>query len=240
MSTALSPAARPPVKVRIFLPFLYFCALGFVVGAAREFDSDVNIILLAIAGGLVGLAGLGVGLTWRKTGFRWRPCLRLTYFSILWVLWIVAFHFLPITVYVDNSSAQDVVLEVDGQEWLRPSRKSKTIDGLPRGEHTIVVRSRPSGEVLDRLTVKVDTGGPYVLNVLRAQKYYKGTATYSTVAFPFGGQGRQTIDAPWFRAKVDYLFENPPESIYINSRDGVNTATKTYLVRVEPEGREEK
>jgi len=75
--------------------------------------------------------------------------------------------------------------------------------------------------------------GVYVLNLLRAQKYQKGSVQYGSVPFG-GGSGSETdIDAGWFEPKVDYLFETPPRSVVVSSKRGqrITSATRTDLYR---------
>jgi hypothetical protein len=136
-------------------------------------------------------------------------------------------------VYVDNYSRQNVTLELDGQPWLSARQGTTTVRTLRRGAYTVVVRSS-SGEELDRLTVTVDGGGNYVLNVLRAQVYARGTAKYGGAGF-LGEPPEQRIDDAWFKVDVYYLFEEPPSSVTVSTRRGQAAwASRPYLRRGEP------
>lgn len=138
------------------------------------------------------------------------------------------------TVHVDNFSAQDVVLELDGIVWTKSAKQSTRSETLTKGSYTLIVRS-PAGAELDRQSIVVDGRGNYVLNVLGAQVYTRGTAEYG--GFSFGPPRRETrIQSPWFKADVDYLFEEPPPSITVSVKRGQTSgsASRTYLRRGEP------
>ncbi|OAI49369.1 hypothetical protein AYO44_06460 [Planctomycetaceae bacterium SCGC AG-212-F19] len=147
---------------------------------------------------------------------------------------LVSEQFARGTVHVDNFSSQDVVLELDGRVWLKATTQSTQRASLTQGSYTLVVRS-PTGTELDRQAIEVEGRDDYVLNVLSAQVYARGEAQYGTLSFGMPRQER-AVKAPWFKADVDFLFEEPPESITVSVKRGqtVASASKTYLRRGPP------
>ena len=141
------------------------------------------------------------------------------------------------SVYIDNYCGQNVTLELDGQPWLTAGDNSTHEMRVLRKTHTIDVRSG-DGKPLDRQTVNVDSGGPYIFNVLAAMNYTHGVAHYSTVNLPFGnGDTLTPIDHQvWIKANVDYLFEDAPTSITV---DEGSSTDRTFLIR-NPEAKGEK
>jgi hypothetical protein len=134
------------------------------------------------------------------------------------------------TVHVDNYSGQDVEIESDGRFWLRASQGSTHPSSLTRGYHTIVVKNASTHQQVDSMGVDVNSG-PYILNVLGTGSYTKGEAWYDRVpALGSGGEPTPTtLTAKWIYAKVDYLFQDPPQTIQV-SQYSMRTI-KTYLVR---------
>jgi hypothetical protein len=157
---------------------------------------------------------------------------------LLWGAWTVTgLLFLKTAVYVDNYSDHDVRLELDGKPWLElragevgggGGRKAGAEARLPRKAHVVTTIDAKTGKELDRRTIDVDSG-PFIFNVLGAGAYLKGTAEYSTMPIMFGnGDRTETVSDVWIRARVDYLFEEPPSSISSES----TSETRTYLKRL--------
>lgn len=142
----------------------------------------------------------------------------------------VGYWFQVGTIHVDNFSDQNLRIVVDDQPWGTFRSTSTDVKTLKPGHHRIVVFGTGDNK-LDELNVNVDRMGVYVLNLLRAQKYHKGSAQYG--GFAFGGDRPIEVDDAWFSAKVDFLFENPPESITVSTKRGQPAvgASRTYLKR---------
>lgn len=81
----------------------------------------------------------------------------------------------------------------------------------------------------------MDGRGKYVLNVLSAQVYARGTVDYGGISFG-SSPSEEKIQLPWFKADVDFLFEEPPQSITVQNRRGQSyvSASRTYLRRGPP------
>jgi DNA-directed RNA polymerase subunit RPC12/RpoP len=200
---------------------------------------------ILIGGGiLVGFPAASLLWGWVKSGFRaeegrnlagWLPL--ILYAAVLCVAWGVIGHtFAWGTVHVDNFSGRPVRIDVDGQEWMTSQAGTTEVRGLRRGKHTVTVRAPDTGEELDRFGAEVAGVETYVLNVLRAQVYARGTAQYGGLAF-LGPPPEEAVRLPWFKAEVDYLFQEPPQTITVSVRRGevaVGTS-KTYLVRRPPQ-----
>jgi hypothetical protein len=157
-------------------------------------------------------------------------------FGALFLLSGVTIHFVfaQATVHVDNSSPQDVRLELEGRPWLTPQRGTSSKTSLRRGRYQVTVRAL-TGEVLDQQVIDVDGAGNFVLNVLGAQTYTRGTVYFTNASGPGQPDTATPENRKWFRAEADYLFEPPPPQITVSSRRGaVNTVSKTYLVRGGP------
>lgn len=143
----------------------------------------------------------------------------------------VVFFILGPTVHVDNYSPSDLAVEMDGKPWLTVGTRSTQQKRLPRGTHEVVVKDAKTGEQADKMTVTVDSGGPYILNLLGATTYLRGQKSYAKVAVGMaaGDPAPTIINDKWFQASVDYLFEMPPNSIKVSK--GTMSATRTFLVR---------
>jgi hypothetical protein len=137
-------------------------------------------------------------------------------------------------VHVDNASPHQVVLELDGKQWLRCDRGGNYRRYLARGTYTLVVRST-DGEELDRHPITVEGREPYILNVLGAQVYSRGTVQYGGVVFG-SPRAEERAQLRWFKPEVDYLFKTPPKSLSVSSKSGESVlgAIRTYLRRGEP------
>jgi hypothetical protein len=136
------------------------------------------------------------------------------------------------TVHVDNFSAQDVIIEVDGRKLLKANQQATCEIVLQHGSHQVVIKDARTQVTLDRMQVKVDGKGPFILNVLGAQSYVKGKVLYSSLPL-LEVQDAEPDPVPmkdkWIRASVDFLFRRPPESIKVH---GIHlSVSKTYLIR---------
>jgi hypothetical protein len=135
-------------------------------------------------------------------------------------------------VYIDNFSDKNVTLELNGAPWRTVDHGNTDQTRLPTGTYELVVRSRENGKELDHRTITVEDKGPYLLNVLGAQTYARGSADYG-ISFSFGDSPDQKLNDVWIKANVDYLFEEPPQSIQVS--EGTSFASKSYLVRTRPD-----
>jgi hypothetical protein len=137
------------------------------------------------------------------------------------------------TVYLDNFTDMEVILEVDGGDtsWL-PAKSTQTVR-MRQGNHVLTLYAADHKEV-DRMEVEVEGRRPFVLNVLGAQTYLRGKVYYS--AFPSGDAPSEEVKLrdKWIKADVNALFAGPPSSLKANDmtvRNGI--ASRTYLIRQE-------
>jgi hypothetical protein len=157
-------------------------------------------------------------------------------------------------VFVDNASAEDVEVWVDGKLWTSIANHEQQESRLPLGPHELVLRSSTSDQEIDRRQVVVDRDGPFILNILGKQRYIRGSVRYSSKqpdpmeAARRAFEGRPTpneepSEAPtsdvWIRADVAYVLEQPPESISVSKSwfdFGEVNEERSYLIRdrVEP------
>jgi hypothetical protein len=194
-----------------------------------------------VIGGVILLVVIAVIYgRWLTVGPPWGPVILQVHaafvgVALLLLLWLwVGIRWGFATVHVDNFSSHNVILELDGRPWKTCSIDTMDKTQLRRGEYKLVVRSQQDGGELSQLTIKVDSLGNYVLNVLGAHTYYQGTVYYSkTPTVQPGEPSIEYIREQWFRAKVDHLFEFPPGSLHSSTR---STAHRTYLVRALPPG----
>jgi hypothetical protein len=151
---------------------------------------------------------------------------------------VIAIACRPALIYIDNSTDRDLVLELDGRPWLTAHRSATPIERLRKGSYLVTVRDLTSGALLDEFPIEVqDQHHPYVLNLLGAQVYSRGTAYYGRL--PEVMQPETRIKDKWFAANVDYVFEQPPPPAAASATPSTFTlksaaATSTYLRRGEP------
>jgi hypothetical protein len=241
-----APSPKPKEPRRPAKAILLLCGIPMVV--------CVGAWLLA--GGMwwiiLGLVGVGfwvfclVGVLWEAVRRRPDPLGKLNllllfaYAAVVLALWWWVGQFLSESrVYVDNFSDKALRVELDGREWLACEPGTKTMRKLRCGRHHLIVRDAGTGEVLDERDAWVDGRDiAYVLNLLGAQKYYRGTVRYGGISFNFGKETPEEIKDAWFKADVDFLFENPPPTITVSVPKGqpsvLSSETKTYLTRGSP------
>ena len=140
----------------------------------------------------------------------------------------INYYFAQATVYIDNATTRDVRLALDGQPWLILPAGTNTTSVLRRGQYAVAVNSSDGGDEIDRVNVNVEDRGPYVLNTLGRQVYTRGEVQYGGVAFG-DTDPQEVVRDKWFKADVDYLFVEPPQSIIVQTKGGYATASKTYL-----------
>jgi hypothetical protein len=230
-----SAGATPPSKLkkRLILAAVPVVAAGLAWLVAGH-------VWLWFLPGLLGAVFFGsvvLGLAGRFIKGLHRPgevkesALAVGYMGLVLGAWFgVGWFFQVGKVHVDNSSGKELRVQVDGRDWLTCRSGTNTVQNLSPGSHRITVFDA-EGRQVDELTVQVERQGVYVLNLLRAQKYHKGRVQYGGIAF--GDDSPTEISDAWFDAKVDYLFEKPPQAITVSTRHGqaaVGT-TKTYLLR---------
>ncbi len=121
-----------------------------------------------------------------------------------------------------------------------PQRGTQAVR-VRRGSHSIVVRPAEGGAPLQELTVDLEREGVYILNVLKAETYYRGTVKYGGLHLPFGGNRAEPekVQGPWLDVtKVDFLFQQPPKSITIRvpkgTVAGITSESRSYLTRGSP------
>jgi hypothetical protein len=156
---------------------------------------------------------------------------------LIFIEWLSIWHFLPgAKVYLDNFSGADVELFLDNKSWLPLPKGTSRTATLSRGSRGLTVREAGTGRILDQHPIDAYDSGPYVLNVLGAQTYYRGTITYNTD--PWLVPGREPTEETlagerWFQARVTYLFERPAASIEVrrSERDRFRPIARSYLLR---------
>ncbi len=163
----------------------------------------------------------------------------LAYFAMLeLVWWWGGLNVSQSDVYVDNFSTRTLRVERDGRDWLTCRSGTTAKQQLRRGRYHLVVRADGSGEVLDERDVYVEgLDRAFVLNLLSAQKYYRGSVQYGGI-IGFGNPKPKEIRDAWFKPDVDFLFQDPPSSIEVSAPKGqpefMSMETKTYLTRGTP------
>jgi hypothetical protein len=156
-------------------------------------------------------------------------------FAGVWIGVGMKFYHPWATVHVENSSRQSVVIEIDGKPWEAAPPGTRKQASLPAGEHELLTRSA-SGRELDRRTVEARDGMAYLLNVLGAGTYYRGSVKYGGVSLFGPAASASEVRDVWIDAKVDYLFEEPPRSIKVPVRSGLSLSgtSRSFLTRTRP------
>jgi hypothetical protein len=231
--TKPSGAAKKWLLGLLLVPALV--GAGFLAAVLGS-DHPLWIVGAVICGlGLFGCFAAVKNNTRSITGGGWAAIGTIVLFSGVW--FVVGFANTRTQVYVDNFSEHDLVLELNNQKWLTVNRGQKLEVRLPRKTFELVVRSRETGKELDRRSIRVDNKGPYVLNVLGAHTYYRGSVDYG-MSFSFLGGGGPTateVKDVWIQANVDFLFKEPPSTISVSK--GQVSATRTYLTRTPIRGK---
>lgn len=165
--------------------------------------------------------------------------------AVVGVWWGVGWLAMSGTVYVDNFSAQPVLLELDGRPWIEVDRVSTERRTVRHGAHHLTVRPKGGGESLQELDVMVEGQGVYIFNVLKAQTYSRGQVRYGGFSFLPSDDTETVINDAWIDVtKVHYLFETPPESIKVSVPKGMPAGltfeTRSWLQRGNPAGRKDR
>jgi hypothetical protein len=196
--------------------------------------------ILAVLLGLISFAFLKEWVTSiRQEGLQPRLLLFLLYcWAVLGVWYGVGRLVMSGAVHVENASGQDVQIELDGRPWRTVNRDQVQQTKVRQGQHRITVRRKEGGNPLQELTVNIEGKGKYLLNVLKAQTYYKGSIRYGGIALFGGGDSPKEVKDEWIDVtKVDYLFEDPPKSITVKVQKGMEgfaSETRVYLTRRRP------
>jgi len=218
-------------------------AIGLVVGYAV-----VASLAWLLAGSILWTIGMVGGLLllivlwftgikeWTGALFGWqwqavhaRILLMLLYTTLVWSTWIyLGTVYAPATVHIDNASPRTVTLELNGQRWMQSQQGSMALASLRPGSYTLTVRTGAENDPQEQISVVIEPGRTYILNVLRAQKYRRGSVAYG-IAIPRDGLEAKEIDDAWFEAKVDYLFQEPPKKMEVSKQ--TFTLSKSYLLR---------
>jgi hypothetical protein len=133
-------------------------------------------------------------------------------------------------VYVENGTDKILIVELDGQPWLTIPPNGSIKTRLRQMSYQMVTRSE-EGMQLDSRRLKVERTA-YILNLLGARTYHRGTAEYSADGHrPLPGFGflPEDVTAVWIEANVDYLFEVPPPSISVRAPE--RWARRSFLLR---------
>jgi hypothetical protein len=241
-----APGPKPKKPRRPAKAILLLCGIPLVVGVGAWL----------LAGGtwwiILGLVGVGfwvfcfAAFLWEVVRRRPEPLGKLNvlllfaYAAVVVALWWWVGQFLSESrVYVDNFNDKALRVEVDGRAWTTCEPGSTQMKQLRCGHHHLVVRDAGTGEVLDERDAWVDGRDiAYVLNLLGAQRYHRGTVRYGGLSFGFGKETPEEISDAWFKADVDFLFENPPPTIPVSVPKGqssvLSSERKTYLTRGSP------
>jgi hypothetical protein len=167
-----------------------------------------------------------------KRAVRLYTCALVLEFVFLAAGYALHVLFAQSTVYVDNFSNQNVQLELNGRPWRPAPNGSAETTRLRRGTYELVVKSADTGAELDRHWVEVGDAGDYVLNVLGAQVYTRGTAYCGPAGVRGPPEATDRVTDKWFRVEVEYLFKDPPREV--NFSRGHNEGLHSYLVRGDP------
>jgi DNA-directed RNA polymerase subunit RPC12/RpoP len=252
-----APADRVPRGVRVAPPsgpskvlVVSLCAAMFVAVVVLSWflaGTTVLDVVLKIAAVLAGLvcfsvvvAALKGQLSW---GFRSFDGAAVGFLLLLFLYvgatiatgFAIHLLFPRAPIYVDNLVGPGVRLELDGQPWVEVADQSSRKTSLRKGKYVVVIYSAATNQELDRMEINVTDRGPFVLNVLGAQTYAFGRAEYGTLAF--GSPPAEVAKKDkWFKADVDYLFEEPPSSISVSTKRGQSpgVVSKTYVRKGEP------
>jgi hypothetical protein len=155
--------------------------------------------------------------------------------ALLLVWFVVGVVFQGGTVYIDNFSPRDLLVELDGKPWLACPAGSTRAKRLRWGGYRITVRPADGGEVLQEMTVRVKGRSVYVLNLLKAQTYEVVDVSYSVAGFSLGGERARppvSITDGWFETTADFVFEPPPSRIRTKTRSGQDAVRRRHLRRV--------
>ena len=210
------------------MTLLVLVGIALLVAATAWLFASESV--LQVGGGL-GILGL-VLLFW--SAIRERDAasfLLFLYSGLLLGIWTyVGYGSLRVPIYLDNYSEYDVQLLVDGDPWISIDRNESLKKDLRTGRHRLDILSLPDQEALRAFDVVIENRKGYVLNVLGAMTYYRGTVQYGSVlALPPEREPEQRITQEWFEPKAYYVFQDPPESIEVPSRSGIEQ--RTYLRR---------
>jgi hypothetical protein len=143
----------------------------------------------------------------------------------------IAYQFARADVHVDNNTDREVRVALDGRDWVRvPARGTEKVS-VRKGRYRVVATPAAAGAAPDEVDIHVTDTGPFVLNLFGAQVYARGKAEYGGLAF-FGQPAEVEVKDRWFRADVDFLFQDAPEKIEVEQ--GEFMASRTYLRRGPP------
>ncbi len=227
------PAAEKPAAAGSPWPALLgLLAVAAVLGFVAAFLGSDH--WLWVAGAVVcgiGLFGCFIAIKENARELGGRGWLAIGYVAVISAVWFsVGLSYTQSAVHVENATARDVVLELDGNPWLTVEHGKTVQTRLPRQQHRIIIRARDNNEELDRRFVLVGSSKAYVLNVLGAQTYYRGRVEYGSMPIALGGDPDAVeVKDVWIEADVDYLFQEPPQSISVSK--GTSYASKSYLTR---------
>ena len=162
----------------------------------------------------------------------------LFYFWLVLGGWyLVGYLQTPATIHIENASNRQVEIELDGRPWRTSDPEQLQQAEVRPGQYQITVYPHGGGPVLQKLEVRVERNAAYILNVLSAQTYYRGSVQYGGV-IGFGTKEPVELKHEWIDvAGVDFLFQNPPRSITVKVQkgmEGLTWETKTYVTRGAP------
>ncbi len=143
------------------------------------------------------------------------------------VRYVAGSSLLRTTVHVDNFSEHDLILQLNGDLWLKIKKGESQRVRMARRNFQVVLKDEVTNYELEQLNVTVDSNGPFVLNCLGAQRYIRGMKVYSN----FGISSPSTTETAdrWIRTDVDFLFEQPPQRVPA-AKDEM-AVSRTFLLR---------
>jgi len=244
MTRGVSPAGKHSIPKRLAIlagiPAALALLAWWLEGNSVWMGTTIIAALLLGWNSLIGLKEWAMAI--RREGLQPRLLLVLVYvWSVLGLFCLVGIWFATGTVHIDNYSQQAVKIELDGASWVDAPRGSTRQVRVRRGSHRIAVRAPEGDEPLQALTVAIEGRGVYVLNVLGAQTYHKGSVHYGGMRFSPGADDleNQDVKDAWLDVtKVDYLFQSPPDSIKVSVSKGMPASVvsekRTCLTRISP------
>lgn len=126
------------------------------------------------------------------------------------------------TVTVFNGLARDVVVEIDDQPTILKPFTHQTVTVANATVHRVEARTTDTGEPIESFEGKASEGSPHlVYNIAGAAPLVQWTAVYgATQDIPPTRLGA----VRWTETEVEYVFEEPPQSISSKGNGGTRTA----------------
>lgn len=229
-----APAPSSSWSIRI----LALCGLWLVVGATAWLAAGTQFWQAVAFWGCIFALGNLVRVVVVRRSPAWSRVLAvcLVVFSLTW--YGIGAQFALGYVYIDNFSPDAVAISLDGRDWQKLESSAAIECRLRMGTYAVSVRSVRDGKELDGFEIVVrsqyglltSSTNNYVLNVLGAQRYRRGTVVYAESPEQWEAERETTFQQKWFKVDADYIFEDPPKF-------GRSGSTATYLHRCAPENK---